>query len=112
MTIQANQLADLVLSTLPDLGRLRYEDIASKYETYHFCDYFLNSDVVREDGGVSIRRNAMVKPGGNAAAVGLYATDNTTVTDAMAYSSTPWTHFVTSYAIDHHEVDMNNGDEF
>jgi hypothetical protein len=109
--LQAADIADLVLSTLNDLGRGKWTDIASSLQRHVAMTQLLQKHKVGFSGGKGIQWNLMVKNGGHARQTGLFQTDNVNVVNVMKQAEAPWRHTETSYAFDIREFLMNQSEE-
>ena len=107
--LQADDIADLVIGTLKELGRLRFQQIAQTLQDYEVMAHWLKEDRVIFDDGYGINRTLMLKYGTNAKHVGLFSKDDTNVTDHLATLTVPWVHLTKSWAFEHRETLMNRG---
>jgi len=105
--IAAESIADLVTTTLNELGRNKWTDISRTLQDYVVLPMLLKKSQVVFQSGAQIQFNVKVATNGNARHVGLYGTDEVNKTDVMKTGSIPWRHSVTSYMIDEREVAMN-----
>lgn len=108
--LQADGIPDLILSTLNDLGRFKWTDIASSLQNHVAMPNLLQKHKVGFQGGKGIQWNIMVKNSGNARQTGLYSTDNVNVKDVMKQAEAPWRHTEAFYAYDVREMLMNAGE--
>jgi len=109
MALQADDIADLVTTTLRDLGRGKWTDIASDLQDHVAMNSLLNRERVRFDSGRGIQFNLQHKDSGAAKNIGMFGVDNTNVTDTMVTGNVPWRHCTTDWAIDRRELKMNSG---
>jgi hypothetical protein len=107
MSLSAEQIADLVSTTLNELGRGKWTDIASVYQEYYALPKLLKQEKVQFDSGPEIELQVMHKYGGNAKHTGLYATDDVNSEDIMAKGKIPWRHSTTNWSYDEREITMN-----
>ena len=107
--LAAEQISDLITSTLKDLGRMRFTEIASTLQRYHALPHMLKEKKVKFQGGVGIRWNVLAEHSGAARHTALYDTDVVDVKDVLTFGSVPWRNTETSYAFDLREFDMNMG---
>lgn len=107
MPLSAENIADLVSTTLNDLGRGKWTDIASVYQEYYALPKLLKKQRVNFDSGVRIDLNVMYKYSSAAKHTGLYATDDVNAEDVMAKGFIEWRHSTTNWAYDEREVAMN-----
>lgn len=107
MPLQAADVADIVTTTLNDLGRAKLTNLATS--VLNFPGFKQLMTKYRQDfqSGRGIQWNIMNGNSGNARRVGLYDTDSVNVSDVMTTANEPWRHFVASYAFDTHEEAFN-----
>ncbi len=106
-SIQADNLADLVATTLRDLGEMKITEIATDLQDHVAMRTLLKKDRVQLESGYGIQWDVMVTQSGAAKFVGLYASDNVNVSDVMTQANAPWRHSTTNYAFDDREMAMN-----
>jgi len=109
MPLTALDVADMVASTLPDLGRLKFQNIAQNLVSYEVFSRWFRQDKVVFDDGVSIQRTLMNRLSGNAAHVGLMHTDNTNIVDLVDQLVIPWRHAQTFWSFNFQMGLMNRG---
>ncbi len=105
--ITDSQINDLIIGTLNDLGRLKFNQIATKLQTYEFFEKLMREEKVTFDSGKGIQRNLMINTAGSARNVGLYAEDVLTVADQAAQLSIPWRHNTANWSYDITEIQEN-----
>lgn len=103
------EIGDLVTSTLDDLGRGSFEQIATDLTEHEAMSRILKRDKVAFQSGTGIQWTVMVKDSGNAKNIGMFQEDATDVQDVLKQASVPWRHTVTSWAFDRRELLMNRG---
>jgi hypothetical protein len=110
MALQADNIADLIIATQKELGRMKWTEITTDLQEHIAMPKLLRQEKVEFDsGGYGFQWNVMVTTAGSARNVGLYATDNVNVGDGMVTATAPWRHTTTSYAVDERELSMNRG---
>lgn len=109
MALQGDALADLIITTLKELGRGNFNEIVTNYQEYVGFRDVVNAKTKAVEGGYAVQRNLMVGTSGNARWTGLYATESTAVTDVHKTISVPHRVAKTSYALDELEITMNSG---
>lgn len=107
MPLQAENLSDLIASTLKDLGEMKITQIATRLQKYVAMRNLLTKNRVVLDSGTAVQWDVMVQHSGAFAFVGLYSTDNVNVGDTLVQASHPWRHATTNYAVDARELAMN-----
>lgn len=106
-TLQGDEIADLVATTLRDLGEFKWTDLATDLQDYVALPKLLKKEKVQFDAGYGIQFNAMVDHSGAAHNTGLYEVDTVNVADVMKSANIPWRHATTNYAYERREVAMN-----
>ena len=109
MNLTDDQIIDLATTTLKELGKLKFNQIAQKLQHYDVMSKIMKKDKVQFDGGNGIQRNLMVDNSEAAKNTGLYAKDAVNVADIMKTIDVPWRHTTTNYAFERREMAMNNG---
>lgn len=99
-------LADLITTTLPELDRLNFSQIAQPLQRYPIMRQWLRRDRIEmESDGLQIRRNLMQRTGDAAAFTGITDSDNVGIPTLMSYILVPWRHAQTAWAY-HYQTDM------
>ena len=109
MPLTAKDIGDMVKSTLDDLGRLRFQQIAQNLVDYEVFNSWFKKDKVSFDSGIGIKRTLMTKLTGAAKHVGLMDTDSVTIKDVIEQLEIPWRHAQTSWGFIYQETLMNRG---
>jgi hypothetical protein len=107
MSLQASQINDLVTTTLRDLERLKWADIATDLQNHVFMNEILDEQKVKFESGYGHQFNLRVANNGQARHTGLFGTDNVNVADVMITGTVGWVHATTDYAIERREIAMN-----
>ena len=109
-TLQASDIADIAVSTLRNLGRLRVTDAISPYQnTIVFKRLWRKGKM--EFSGDQSQFNLMIDENHSARGVGLYYTQNITPNNVLTNAVMPWRHAHWNWGIDHREIAMNAGNE-
>lgn len=108
-TITAEELDDLVKGTLKDLGRLKFNQIATTLQTHEVWQRIMKKDKVQFQDGVGIQFNMMVNHSDSARQVGLYAVDDVDVPTLFKQLSIPWRHTTANWPYEFREMLMNRG---
>ena len=111
MALQAEDIADLVNATLPNLGRLRWTDLGTDRLDFIAFRKLMNKYRVMFQAGESIRWNVVVRNSGQAREVELYEQDSVDSQDVTEYATAPWRHIVGMYQFEAHERAFNGGGE-
>ncbi len=107
--LDASEIADMVVATLKNFKRMRFQQIAQTLQDYEMMSHWLRKDRVIVDDGLSISRTLMLKYGSSAKRTGLFGTDVVNVYDHLANLSVPWRHVTANWAFEKREVLMNRG---
>jgi hypothetical protein len=100
-------IGDLVISTLRDLGRPKFQDISSNLQEHTAMRNLLKKNRIAFQSGRGIQWNVMIGQTNAAANVGLGATDNVSIVDVMTQGTTDWRNTSTNYATIGQEIAMN-----
>src|SRR6267142_2854634 len=98
---------DLVMTTLRDLGRGRFTEIATDLQEHTALPNLLRKNRVELTSGIGVQWDVKVAQAGNARNVGLGASDNVNIPDTMVQATADWRNTVASYAIEGREISMN-----
>lgn len=107
--ITATDINDLVASTLRELGRNKWQQIAQSIVNYEVMPKWLKKDRVIEEGSIGIQRNLMNRYS-SAAHVGIMDEDSVNIIDLMDQLNVPWRQAQTGWAFGHQETLMNKGE--
>ncbi len=102
MGIAMEDHLDLLVTTLPDLPRDRFEVMWTN-QTYEFNRIFDEQKLII-DGGTSVKRNVMLDHTGQARFRQMYDTDTVNVAHTQKQIDVPWTQLSTQYAWDEVEL--------
>lgn len=105
--LTATGLNDLVATTLRDLGKPKFTEIATDLQNHVAIKNLLRKNRVMLQSGVGVQWDVMVNHSGSAANVGLGASDNVNIVDTMVQAQADWRNSVTHYAFIGQEIDMN-----
>jgi hypothetical protein len=107
--LQAADIADLLASTLENLGRMKLTDIMSTYQNTIFLKRMVKKGKMTFDGGDKCTFNTIYGTNGSARGVGLYYTANVNPTNVLARGEMDWRHVTWNWAIERREIAMNSG---
>lgn len=107
--LHASDIADLVVSTLRDLGRLKFQQIAQSLQDYEVFPKWFRKDKVVFDSGYGIQRTLMHTISDAARWVGLMEEDRVNIPDLLTTMNVDWRHITTSWAFIYQETLMNRG---
>jgi hypothetical protein len=108
-TLTATDIQDLVVGTLYDLGRLKFQQIAQDLQDYEVFSHWFRSDKVAFDSGIGIQRTLMTKVTNVAKHVGLMEEDEVDIPNLLEQMQVNWRHCNTSWAFIYQEALMNRG---
>ena len=111
--LQADNIADIVTTTLKKLNRLKFANIATDLQRYIFFTRLMRGKNASKatSSGYGCQWQVLVGGDSQAAAVGLYQTVSVNQTDVFQTASFPWRHFWNAYTWDEREDSMNQGEE-
>jgi len=111
--ITPTDVPDLVATTLRDLGRLKFQQIAQNLVHYEVFSKWFKKDRMSFDSGIGIQRTLMSKLGSGAAKhTGYLDSDDVTMPDVLTQMTVPWVHAQTSWGLVYQQdILMNSGKE-
>jgi len=101
-------ITDLVNTTLRDLGKPRFTEIATDLQVHTAMRNLLRKNRIELASGYGVQWDVMVNQSGAAANVGLGASDNVNIVDTMVQATADWRNTTTNYAIIGQEIAMNS----
>lgn len=104
--LQAQQLADLVATTLRELNKPSFVDISSDLQR-HTVNNFIRQNRVELQSGTGVQWSVMVNHNGSARNVGLGGQDEINRIDTMTLATADWRNSVASYSFIGQEIAMN-----
>lgn len=108
MTLTATDFADLVSSTLNELGPYdAYQQIAQTKQRFEVLSRWFKQDKMTLDAGVAIQRQLMVADTGAAEHNEVTAEDNVNLADILKSITVPWRHALTKWMVVRQHVLMN-----
>lgn len=108
-SLQADGLADLMSTTLPELDRLRFVDLGTDYHETIALKRIFKKKKSQVDSGTSIRFNIMHDIGGSARFVPYMWTAQTNIKNVMTYGEVPWRGWTWNWSMFAEETIMNSG---
>lgn len=109
MALTDSDIADMLISTLEDLGRLRFSLISTKLQRYEVMGRLLKQDSIQFDSGIGIQRNILIKEDGTARMVGLWESDVVNVPDLLTTMEVPWRQTTFNWTWERRELLKNRG---
>src|SRR5882762_6719367 len=104
------QINDLLLGTLKNLGRNRFQQIAQKIQNYQVISRWFRKNKVTFDNGLGIQRSLMITTSNQAKHTGVMATDSVDIPSLMAQLSINWRHAQNAWAFTYQEIIVNRGE--
>lgn len=108
-TVRVEDVADLVEDTREVEGVGKVTQIALEHTEYFAMNRLMRNNRMTEDGGTQLRVNVLTDVLDAARAVPLYSVDRPVYGDVLDHGQVPWRHVETSFYIDIHEPDINEG---
>lgn len=106
-TLQAEQILDIVKSTLPDLGEGKVTDLRSTRQHTHFLRRMMKEGKVDFQSGRSISFNLSTGTNQSARGVGMYFKAEVNPSNTLTSGEMPWRHFTYNWALDDFELVVN-----
>lgn len=109
MALQATGIADLVTTTLNELGRGKFTDNISDYQSTVAMKRLLTKNKTTLSSGPEIEFQLLTDHNNSARWVGMYATDVVNVTNAMIKGKIGWRHLTWNWPFEAREPVLNSG---
>lgn len=109
MALADSDIADLTKGTLRQLGRFKFNQIATKLQRHEIMSRIMRKDKVVYGDGHGLQKTIMTDHSGAAHQTTLYAADKVNVGDVLQQIQVPWRHTNTNYGYDRRELLMNRG---
>ncbi len=108
-SLHVADIADLVTSTLADLGRMKWTEAATDLQEYVAFGSLINKGRVTFGSGSSVTWNVRLgqNTAGNARHAGMFEVDNINVGEGLKTANAPWRHATSGWAFDRREPSMN-----
>lgn len=113
MTILAADMPDLIAVTLPQLGRMKFQQIYQDLQEFEVMGKWLKkSNVKVKENGVAVHENIMIGDATSSAAhTGYMDEDSTDIQDVMKTLKVDWKHIQTKWAVVYQtDILMNSGE--
>jgi hypothetical protein len=107
----ATGLGDLVQTTLRNLGKMKFTEIATTLQKHTAMRELLKKNRVVIEGGYGLQWDVMVGQTNAAQNVGLGAVDNVNIVDVMTQATADWRNSTTNWALIGQEEAMNASEE-
>ncbi len=112
-TTQAENIGDLVATTLRKLGRGKFTDLSIDLQRLPAFDMFSKKGMhqLKDDtGGYGFEWRLLMRTSNNNRLVGLFEPSNIQPMDGMVVAQAPFRNITGGYAFEHRELDMNKGE--
>jgi hypothetical protein len=107
-TLTPSQITDLTATTLRDLGKPRFTEIATPFQRLIAMRQLVRKNRVVFRSGTGFQWDVMISDNGSAANVGLAASDNLNIDDGgMALATADWRFTTANYGIIGQVISMN-----
>lgn len=112
MTILAADMPDLIAVTLPQLGRMKFQQIYQDLQYFEVMSKWLKKDKVKFKSGQAVHENIMIGEATSSAEhVGYMDEDNADIQDVMKTLKVDWKHVQTKWAVVYQtDILMNSGE--
>lgn len=101
------QLSDLVNTTLRDLGKPKFTEIATDIQKHTAMKTLLKKNRIVLGSGTGVQWDVKVSQSGAATNVGLGASDNVNIVSTMTQAQADWRNSTVNWAIIGQEISMN-----
>lgn len=108
-TLQADDVADLVVAAQNELGRMRLTDLASDLQYKVALSRIMRKERVTVRGGRNIQFNVLMNGDDNTRNVGMFDVDNLNQQDGLQTGEVPWRHTTTGTTWDLHQPSIASG---
>ncbi len=105
--LQATDIADLVASTINELGELKMTDLMSDYQNTIFLKRMVKKGKMTFTAGPEVEFRVATDTNHSTRAVGLYYTANVNPTNIMTTGKVPWRHITWNWGIERREIAIN-----
>ena len=108
-SLQVADIADLVTSTLADLGRMRWTEAATDLQEFVAFGSLINTGRITMGSGSAVTWNVRLAQiaAGNAKHLGMFEVDVVNVGEGLKTATAPWRHATSGWAFDKREPSMN-----
>lgn len=106
-SLHAQDIADMLLSTLKDLGRLKFQQIAQNLQDYEVVPKLFKKERVTFSSGFGIQKDLLTKLTDSASHVGLHHVDTVNISDVLDQMNITWVHATNNWSHEVREKLMN-----
>ena len=104
------EIADLITSTLKNLGPPKIRQIAQDLTEYEMASKWFKKSKVVFDSGTGVKETLMFKYSDTARHVGLYEQDTLVIEPLLSNIEIGWVHLTNHYGFERRELLMNRGE--
>lgn len=108
--VTAAEIADLITSTLKNLGPPKIRQIAQDLTEYEMASKWFKKSKVVFDSGTGVKETLMFKYSDTARHVGLYEQDTLVIEPLLSNIEIGWVHLTNHYGFERRELLMNRGE--
>ncbi len=107
--LQATGVADVLITSLNQLDRLKFTDLMSDYQNTIALKRIFKSKKTTIESGPEVQFNIITNTSDSARHVGIGYTTNVNIPDVMTNGKMPWRHTTWNWAVERRLVAMNSG---
>ena len=109
MALQATGIADVLITSLNDLGRLKFTDLMSDYQNTIALKRIFKKNKATIESGPEVQFNVITDHNHSARHVGIGYVSNIDIPNVMAVGKMPWRHTTWNWAVERRIIAMNSG---
>lgn len=107
--LQASGVADVLITSLNELGRLKFTDLMSDYQSTIALKRIFKKKKATIESGPEVQFNVIFDHNHSARHVGIGYVSNVNIPNLMTNGKMPWRHTTWNWAIERRLVQMNTG---
>lgn len=109
MPLQATGIADVLITSLNQLGRLKFTDLMSDYQNTIALKRIFKKKKATIESGPEVQFNVIIDHNHSARHVPIGYTAVVDIPNLMAYGKMPWRHTTWNWAVERRIIAMNSG---
>jgi len=110
MPVQATNINDVLITSLNNLGRLKFTDLMSNYQNTIALKRIMKQKKMTIESGPEVQFNVITDHNDSARHVGLAYVAQLNMPNVMAVGKMPWRHTTWNWMMERRLVAMNSGD--
>jgi hypothetical protein len=110
MALQATGIADVLVSSLNNLGRLKFTDLMSDYQNTIALKRIMRKKKATIESGPEVQFNIITDTNHSARHVGIGYISKVNIPNIMTFGKMPWRHTTWNWATERRIIAMNQGD--